>query len=547
MRSRHLIGPRPGSNTDSQESSASRLRKCEIPHDLLEEGSRRLGIMSMVGAALWTLGTVLYHVTGARPDAGFNFTDGISVVAVIFSIALFVYTRRDSNDPNFVLDLGMVYMVLTSIGLSVVSHWELMSSHLDITPMISWIGAVVLMFAAIVPAQPHKFLAAGLLSVTMNPISMWIGHARGAWDFAHASDVLTMHWPDLLLLGVAFVISRVITTLGRQVTRAREMGSYRLVKLLGKGGMGEVWQASHRMLTRDAAVKLIQPDLLSRVSQKDGAMMKRRFEQEAKATASLRSPHTVELYDFGVTENGVFYYVMELLDGIDLSTLVKKFGPQPPARVAHILSQVCRSLGDAHQRGMIHRDIKPTNIYVCRLGNEYDFAKVLDFGLVKILDSKDPQLTGVGGATGTPAYMAPEMALGNDHIDGRCDLYGLGCVAYWLLTGTLVFEENSATAMMLAHVQKTPVPPSKRSGLKIPAALEQVILACLEKKPEDRPDSAEVLFRALAAAETGVWTQEDAESWWNVNVPEGGVGPEQEVQPSALTQSLSFVNKVTAP
>ncbi len=468
MRSRHLIGPRPGSNTDSQESSASRLRKCEIPHDLLEEGSRRLGIMSVVGSALWTLGTVLYHVTGARPETGFNFTDGISVAAVIFSIALFAYTRRDSNDPNFVLDLGMVYMVLTSIGLSVVSHWELMSSHVDISPMISWIGAVILMFAAIVPAQPHKFLAAGLLSVTMNPISMWIGHARGAWDFAHPWDVLVMHWPDYLLLGVAFVISRVITTLGRQVTRAREMGSYKLVKLLGKGGMGEVWQASHRMLTRDAAIKLIQPDLLSRVSQKDGAMMKRRFEQEAKATASLRSPHTVELYDFGVTENGVFYYVMELLDGIDLSTLVKKFGPQPPARVAHILSQVCRSLGDAHNRGMIHRDIKPTNIYVCRLGIEYDFAKVLDFGLVKVLDSKDLQLTGVGGATGTPAYMAPEMALGNDHIDGRCDLYGLGCVAYWLLTGTLVFEESSATAMMLAHVQKPPVPPSNEAGSRFP-------------------------------------------------------------------------------
>jgi serine/threonine-protein kinase len=196
---------------------------------------------------------------------------------------------------------------------------------------------------------------------------------------------------------------------------------------------------------------------------------------------------------------------------------------------------------------MIHRDIKPTNIYICRLGNEYDFAKVLDFGLVKVLDSKDPQLTGMGAATGTPAYMAPEMALGNDHIDGRCDLYGLGCVAYWLLTGTLVFEESSATAMMLAHVQKPPVPPSVRSGLKVPSALEEAILTCLAKKPEDRPASAEVLGRALAASESGIWTQQDAENWWNANVPEGGAAPEQDLQPSVLTQSLSFVNKVTAP
>ena len=545
MRSRHLIGPRPGSTTP--ETSVSRLSHCEIPNDLLQEGSRRLGIMSVVGAALWSLGTLLYHLTGARTSNEFNFTDVIAVSAAILSVALFMYTRRESNDPQFVLDLGLVYMVLTSIGLAVISHWELMSTHAPLTPMISWIGAVILMFSAILPAAPIKMLIAGLISVTMNPISMLIGHANGTWNFPHLSDVLIMHWPDYLLLGVAVVISRVVTTLGRQVTKAREMGSYQLVKLLGKGGMGEVWRASHRMLTRDAAIKLIQPDLLSRVSQKDGAMMKRRFEQEAKATASLRSPHTVELYDFGVTETGVFYYVMELLDGIDLSTLVKNFGPQPPARVAHILSQVCRSLGDAHHHGLIHRDIKPTNIYICRMGNEYDFAKVLDFGLVKVLDSKDPHLTGVGAATGTPAYMAPEMALGDEHIDGRCDLYGLGCVAYWLLTGTLVFEESSATAMMLAHVQKPPVPPSVRSGLKVPAALEQAVLTCLAKKPEDRPASAEVLGRALAATGSGVWTQQDAEKWWSANVPEGGAVLEQEVQPSAVTQSLSFVNKVTAP
>ena len=215
------------------------------------------------------------------------------------------------------------------------------------------------------------------------------------------------------------------------------------------------------MLTRDAAIKLIQPDLLSRVSQKDGQMMKRRFEQEAKATASLRSPHTVELYDFGLTENGVFYYVMELLDGIDLATLVKKFRTATPgARRPHSFPGVPLSRRRPWH-GLVHRDIKPTNIYICRMGSEYDFAKVLDFGLVKVLDSKDAQLTGMGAAAGTPAYMAPEMALGDERIDGRCDLYGLGCVAYWLLTGSLVFEESNATAMMLAHVQKPPVPPSQ--------------------------------------------------------------------------------------
>ena len=231
-------------------------------------------------------------------------------------------------------------------------------------------------------------LIAGLISASMNPLGMWIGKLRGTWHFG-LSSTAAMHYPDFLLVGVAVVISRVMTKLGQQVTKAREMGSYELVSKLGSGGMGEVWRGRHRMLARDAAIKLIQPEMLSGKSDKNAVLIQRRFEQEARTTAMLRSPHTVELYDFGVTEDGVFYYVMELLDGIDLETLVKKFGPQPPARVAAILRQVCLSLGDAHRHGMIHRDIKPTNIFLCRMGNEYDFAKVLDFGLVKVLDGNE--------------------------------------------------------------------------------------------------------------------------------------------------------------
>jgi serine/threonine-protein kinase len=284
--------------------------------------------------------------------------------------------------------------------------------------------------------------------------------------------------------------------------------------------MGEVWRARHHMLARDAAIKLIQPEMLSGGSGMNAATVRRRFEQEARSTASLRSPHTVELYDFGVTRDGVFYYVMELLDGIDLETLVRKFGPQPPARVAWILRQVCRSLGDAHEHGMIHRDIKPTNIFLCRMGNEYDFAKVLDFGLVKVLDQQETQITVDGGTTGTPAFMAPEIALGNSPIDGRTDLYGLGCVAYWLTTGNLVFDEKGATAMMLAHLQKTPVLPSKRCELPIPAALDRAIMMCLGKDAAQRPASAAALERLLENTEEfGDWSREDAELWWRTHVP----------------------------
>ena len=249
----------------------------------------------------------------------------------------------------------------------------------------------------------------------------------------------------------------------------------------------------------------------------------------------------MELYDFGVTRDGVFYYVMELLDGIDLETLIKKFGPQPPARVVSILRQVCRSLADAHSHGMIHRDIKPTNIFLCRMGNEYDFAKVLDFGLVKILNENETKMTVEGATTGTPAYMAPELALGNSDLDARADLYGLGCVAYWLTTGCLVFDEKGATAMLLAHIQKAPTAPSVRIGTAVPASLDRAIMVCLAKDPAQRPASAEAFAGLLESCEDiGSWTPEDAKLWWHANIIDNAVRADDKVasinvDPDALT------------
>lgn len=497
-----------------------------LPYDLLQDASRRLGVMSLLGAILWVVGTVFYHfaMRALAPPGDMSWvhplpTDSIAAAAAIVSVVLFLYTRKTSRDPKFILDLGLVYFVLTAIALGLVLHWEPVSEGTPVMPTISWIGAVLLMFAAIVPNAPWKTLVAGLLAASMNPIGMLVARARGTWNFGSASNVAVMHYPDFLLVGVAVVISRVVTKLGQQVGKEREMGSYRLIAMLGKGGMGEVWLARHRMLARDAAIKLIQPEMLSGQSGSNAVLIQRRFEQEAKTTALLRSPHTVELYDFGVTEDGVFYYVMELLDGIDLETLVKRFGPQPPARVASILHQVCRSLSDAHRHGMIHRDIKPSNIFLCRMGNEYDFAKVLDFGLVKVLDGRDAGLTGEGATTGTPAYMAPEVSLGKP-LDARADLYSLGCVAYWLITGRLVFEEKSSTATMLAHVRSAPIPPSQRSELSVPEWVDRVVLMCLAKDPSARPDSADALAQMLeAGSDAGVWTVKTAEDWWLTNMP----------------------------
>ena len=243
-----------------------------------------------------------------------------------------------------------------------------------------------------------------------------------------------------------------------------------------------------------------------------------RFRREAEAAATLRSPHTVELYDFGVTDDGTLYLVMELLTGMDLEWLVRTRGPVPPARAIHILRQVCDSLEEAHTRGLVHRDIKPANIHVGRLGLADDFVKVLDFGLVKSAGPSGEQslATTDGLDVGTPAYMAPEVALG-EPLDGRADLYALGCVAYYLLTGQLVFEAESAFQLVAKHLQAEPAAPSERAPFPVPAALDEVVLACLAKLPADRPPSAAALARSLAAVEVAPWDEAQAAEWWTVN------------------------------
>ena len=248
-----------------------------------------------------------------------------------------------------------------------------------------------------------------------------------------------------------------------------------------------------------------------------------RFEREAQTTALLQSPHTIDLFDYGVTDEGAFYYVMELLDGFDLKTLVERFGPLPVERAVHVLRQACHSLAEAHAIGLVHRDITPANIFMCRYGRDIDFVKVLDFGLVKpdrSFTASNPAPTNVDRVGGTPAFMSPEQALGQRDIDGRADIYALGCVGYWLLTGSLVFPRPTAMAMAVAHSQSAPDPPSQRTELPIPASLDALILDCLAKSPADRPPTAEVLaLRLECLVDAPVWDRVMARDWWNLHHP----------------------------
>ncbi|HMF88056.1 MAG TPA: serine/threonine-protein kinase, partial [Gemmatimonadaceae bacterium] len=482
----HLIAPPPVSTPVHLKRTGGRSRN--LPDDLLREASLRLGVMSLLFAVIWIVASVAGNLAehAIKPESQgwlqFDIGDGIAVASVIVSLALFAYVRKGDKDPRFVLDLGLWYMVFTAFSLGLLFHIGGVPTPQVIFPLISWIGAVVLMFAAILPTTPKKMLIAGLVAVSMNPIGMIISKAQGSWDFGPWSMVLLMHYPDYILVGAAVVISRVVTKLGQQVTRAREMGSYNLGELLGRGGMGEVYKATHRMLARPAAIKLIRTEMLGAVDEEAAQLATTRFRREAEAAANLRSPHTVELYDFGVTEDGTLYLVMEFLEGMDLETLVRQTGPLPAGRVIHILRQVCDSLEEAHVRGLVHRDIKPANIHLGLVGLHHDFVKVLDFGLVKEVTSVSVEhsLATIPGqmALGTPAYMAPEMALG-EAVDGRADIYALGCVAYYLLTGQLVFEADTSMKMLMHHLNTAPVPPSQRTELPIPRELDELVLACL--------------------------------------------------------------------
>ena len=405
-----------------------------------------------------------------------------------------------------------------------------LDEQFQIQQAVAAVTVTVMTRAVLIPSTPRRTLLLTALAFTPTIIVSIVQH--------HAVDLFpgmspsfqrmhlvlnTVLW-SVLGTTLATVTSRVTYGLRQQVAEVSELGQYILEEKIGAGGMGEVWRARHRLLIRPAAVKVIRPQALTAMSG-DPEVLMRRFEREARATAALKSPHTVQLYDFGTTDDGTLYYVMELLEGFDLDTLVKRHGPLPAERAVHILRQVCRSLADAHGNGLVHRDIKPANIVVSRVGTTHDFVKVLDFGLVKLdsaqrVDENAVKLTADGGTSGTPAFMAPEIVLGVAETDHRVDLYSLGCVAYWLLTGKLVFEGESAMQVMIDHAKTPPPRPSTRVELPIPAALDELVMRCLEKDPARRPATADEIRERLGAIEpSDNWTAERAEQWWSSHRP----------------------------
>ncbi|HEX9621902.1 MAG TPA: serine/threonine-protein kinase, partial [Polyangiaceae bacterium] len=381
-----------------------------------------------------------------------------------------------------------------AIGVSGYVGWDQESQRYGVT-----VAAMMLSMARVlvVPSTWRRTLVLSLL-VSLGPLTAALLRTLDPMPGIDASArgplVVACLWGSMSV-ALSALGSKIIFGLRREIREARELGQYTLGEKLGEGGMGAVYLAKHRMLRRPTAVKLLPPD-------KAGQTAIDRFEREVQTTATLRHPNTVSIFDYGRSPDGIFYYAMEYLEGVDLATLVEKEGPQPERRVAHILRQVCGSLAEAHARGLIHRDIKPANIILAEQGGEPDFVKVVDFGLVKDL-STPSDLTRDDAISGTPAYLAPECVTEPELVGPASDIYALGAVGYFLLTGTHVFPGKTVVEVVGHHLNTTPEPPSERLGRNVDARLEATILACLAKRPEMRPESARALREMLGAESAG--------------------------------------------
>lgn len=496
-----------------------------IAGELLARGRRRLGWMAMAIAIAVVVLHAAYRIL--FPSDLVN-APPIASNVLLTSLALF-----------FAASLSLWWLCWSKVGSnSQALHWGLayhvfgawIVALLGTSPKLGqaavgaygfsdgWIVVVALML----PVRPWKIaISCGLATIAL-PFVVWANEVLWSAS-APPRELLIMNLLSTAVTsGLVVFLSSLSYDMRLQLTEAKRMGAYQLLRRIGQGGMGEVWVARHSLLARATAVKIVSADhLASGTKGNDAPLM--RFEREARATAGLRSPHTVTVFDFGATGDGQLYYAMEYLEGLDLRELVKRFGPLPAGRAIFLLLQACDSLREAHRKGIVHRDIKPSNLFLCRLGDNYDFLKILDFGLARDLTASgtSAQLTQEGSTAGTPAFMAPEIALGTSRAEATSDLYSLGCVAYWLLTGTDVFEGKAPMQVMFAHAKEKPTPPSKRSEVPIPPELERVVLWCLEKEPEDRPQTAGELMRALAGVETlPTWTNEEGERWWKLHLPD---------------------------
>jgi serine/threonine-protein kinase len=491
--------------------------------------SARLRMLAMVYLGLCALAMVWRNFVLENRDAALSVLNVVVMVGLGWLIVWLSGPRTFAPARLKALELGMVGTLAVMFALShygnmlehsqeshaswasvVMQNTVLVTSILILSYGIyapkNWLRTAVVVF----PLALLPYATLTILQLRHPEVQTWLGQLPpGGWitPFLFTGFDATF----LLLLATGSVYGTYqINRLRRQVVEARQLGQYDLRRRIGIGGMGEVYLAEHQLLKRPCAIKLVRP------GQETDPTVLERFEREVRLTATLSHWNTVEIYDYGRAEDGTYYYVMEYLPGLSLAELVERFGPMPPERAVYLLRQVCQALREAHAAGLIHRDIKPSNIFAARRGGLDDVAKLLDFGLVlPIAQDLAPQLTGTGKVVGTPVYMAPEQSRGSGRdVDARTDIYSLGAVAYYLLTGRPPFDQKDPMEVMIAHARDPVTPPSQiRPG--IPEDLERVVLRCLAKAPDDRFPDAESLEQVLAdCACAARWNAKTAAQWW---------------------------------
>jgi serine/threonine-protein kinase len=474
-------------------------------------------LMFLIGAGFYPLGVISRGLTGATGERGLRAAFGASSTYHLIALGLFLFgwlfARRGVRSPAALRLADGVMTVGGAFAFEMMGHGVPAWVRPDLFTLFA-VSQLLAIRSAIVPSTARYSVVLAVLAVAPIPVVGYAFYranplpegAPGPLGTALNSVLLCA-----LVVVVAGVLARTVHGLRERVRAAMQLGQYTLNEKIGEGGMGVVYKASHALLRRPTAIKLLP---LERAGEHNIT----RFEREVQLTSMLTHPNTVSVYDFGRTPEGTFYYAMEYLEGLDLQTLVDADGPQEPGRVVHILTQVLGALAEAHAVGLIHRDVKPANLNISERSGTPDVVKVLDFGLVKQLGAPvgpETSASQVNQIIGTPLYLSPEAIIAPSSMDGRADLYALGAVGYFLLTGVPPFTGASVVEVCGHHLHTQPVPPSERLGRALPAELERLILACLAKSAADRPADAKSLKRSLAGVSVrGEWSEERAHDWW---------------------------------
>ncbi len=533
---------------------------------------RRVGVLGKVLTIVWLVGNIAsaaIYVAGGWWRELFTLGQALSWFALLICFAVWMVCRRGTHSRRFVRAVESASMMGSAVAVSLMGRhiapqalkinaesegFDLSSLEPKALALMAGLQMeqilVALMLglafgyvlrAALVPSSVRRTVWITVLAIVplfalyvFNwvplPVDRALREAVGPYQTLSLVVNVLIWWTLVTIVCVS--ISRIIHNLRREVRQAMRLGQYTLEEKLGEGGMGMVYRANHAMMRRPTAVKLL-------LLEKAGEASLARFEREVQQTARLTHPNTITIYDYGRTPDGVFYYAMEMLDGATLEAVVERDGAQPPGRVVRVMQMVAGGLAEAHDLGIIHRDIKPANIFLCRQGGELDIAKVLDFGLVKVVEgSSESHLTRDGVVSGTPQYLAPETMTDPETADARSDLYALGAVGYFLLTGEQVFDGN-IVEICGHHLHTEPTPPSERLGRELPTELEALVMQCLAKTPRDRPQSAREIRKRLAAMrDIPRWRQTHAMAWWQEHGKALQFEPE-EVSDLSITRTLA--------